>query len=326
MHRTTMPPINESPHVVRASSERMEEAMGALLGSGPAAATRFVRQAESARIALDHIWCLADGFGRFRMAVVSIPSPGRAAMLLASHARDPMEAAALGVAIRAAIDGSKGFADLVQALVEPSRPFDIMTFEAGGMQRMATLDYLERALPRLGALETPAPQEGWTIALAASEAILGGSDPLAIDPQTRAELVGVLDRSYEDTRDCPGLAGMRRTSDVLDGHFGLGARPRHWFVARQSGVAHGVCLMNINPDRTGAELVYLGLAPEARGRGIARALLATGLRACSLAGCRAVSLAVDERNSDARKLYEKSGFRKTSSRIAFVCPTHRRAP
>jgi len=315
-----MTAVEQPRHIVRATPERVEEALSALLGAGPAAAARFARQAETAKVAIDRIWCVADEMGRYRMAVLAVPTLGRTAMLLATHARNSGEAALLGRAVAAAADGCTDSADIAQALIEPSKPFDIEAFEAGGLKQLATLDYLERAMPRAGVMDAPTPPAGWTIESAADAAILRGDDAHALGEPARAELIAVLEASYQQTRDCPGLAGLRRTADVLDGHFGLGARLRFWLVARESGTARGVCLMNCSPDGATAELVYLGLAPAARGRGIAKVLLAAGLRACSLARVGSVSLAVDSHNEPARKLYETSGFRRTSSRVALVRP------
>jgi len=308
--------------VVRSSPDRVEEALSALLAAGPAASARFARQAESSRVSLDRIWCLADEFGRYRLAVLAVPTLGRTSMLLASHARSAEEANLLGRAVSAAAEGCADACDIAQALVEPSRPLDVASFEAGGLVRLATLDYLERNLPRAGSLEAPAAPTGWTIEPVADPAVLGGADPAALGKDRRAELIAVLESSYRDTRDCPGLAGMRRTTDVLDGHFGLGARPRHWLVARESGVARGVCLVNAAPDAQSAELVYLGLSPEARGKGLAKALLAASLHACSLARIGIVSLAVDTLNEPAKRLYLAHGFRRASSRVALVRRLH----
>lgn len=313
-----MTAVEHPRSIVRATPDRAEEALSALLGAGPAAAARFARQAESAKVAIDRIWCVADELGRYRMAVLAVPTLGRTAMLLATHARNSGEAALLGRAVAAASEGCADAADISQALIEPTKPFDIEAFEAGGLKRLATLDYLERPLPRSGVLDAPTPPQGWTIESAADAAALRGDDPHALGNAARDELAAVLEASYQETRDCPGLAGLRRTRDVLDGHFGVGQRLRFWLIARESGAARGVCLMNCSPDGATAELVYLGLAPAARGRGIARVLLAAGLRACSIARVGTVSLAVDSLNEPAKKLYESSGFRRTSSRVALV--------
>ena len=367
----TMSLTPDPTRIVRVEPSRLEEAMSALLGAGPAAAKRFVDQAHTSRVVLDHLWCLTDSHGRYRAAVLAVPSPGRASMLLATRARDEEDARQFGPLIAAAAVGSAPFADIAQALVEPTRVHDIAAYQYGGLARMADLEYLERSLPRAGILEPSPVPPGWSVESVALPAELARETPDGITPAMRAELIAVLERSYLDTLDCPGLAGMRATSDVLVGHFGTGARTRHWLVARQidptAGSAlgqaatpaaarreprrdghgadehirvhgeddaasraslcvrsnvHGVCLMNVTPDGSDAELVYLGLAPEARGKGIGQALLAHGLHACSRSRCASVSLAVDTRNVFARRLYERNGFRRVSTRVALVRKTH----
>ncbi|MFM7259286.1 MAG: hypothetical protein ACKO3W_01655, partial [bacterium] len=215
-----MTPSSEPFHILPASPGRLEEAMSALLGAGPSAAARFVRQARSSGVSLDHLWCLVDERDRYRATVLSVSSPGRAAMLLATHPRDFEDADQIGRLIARAAEGSAKFADIAQALVDPARTLDVRAFERGGLRRMADLDYLERSLPRSGTLEVPPPPEGWSIEPVAPTHVLGGTDPHALPANVRTELCSTLERSYVDTLDCPGLAGMRRTQDVLDGHFG----------------------------------------------------------------------------------------------------------
>lgn len=304
--------------VVRAAPERTEEAMGALLSSGPSAAARFVRQAEASRIALDRIWCLAGPDGRYRSAVLAVAARGRTVMLLATRARDRAQAEAIAPAIAAATEGSADAGDLAQSLLEPERMHDAVAFELAGFRAIATLEYQERALPRLGAPEPSPIPAGWTLAPVAGDDALGGDDPAALAPAAREELVRVLESTYRDTLDCPGLAGMRRTEDVLDGHFGPGRRRRFWLVGRQEGVARAVCLLNGSPDGTSAELAYFGVAPEARGSGIATAILTAGMRACAAARVATIQLAVDARNAPAKRLYARHGFRAVSSRLALV--------
>lgn len=317
--------------VVRATPERAEEALSALLAAGPAASARFARQAEAAKIAIDRMWCLADQYGSYRMAVLAVPTIGRTTMLLASHARSSLEAANLGGAIEAAALGSADTSDIVQALIDPDRTHDLEAFVAGGLQRIATLDYLECPIPRAVGSPFAHPPSNlppdWTIELACDAAVLASPHAADLPPAVREEIISVLDASYQLTRDCPGLAGMRRTSDVLDGHFGISARPRFWLLAKQHGRALGVCLINTTTElgqrenpavRASAELVYLGIAPAARGAGIARALLDRGLQECAHARIASLSCAVDATNDPARKLYDSTGFRMTSCREALV--------
>ena len=320
--RYRMTNVSPQRQIVQVTADRVEEALSALLAAGPAAANRFARQAESARIPLDRFWCLADEFGRYRAAVLAVPSLGRTAMLLASHAHGADEARQLGPLIAAAAEGCSDCCDIAQALIEPSRGHDLAAFEAGGLRQLAVLEYLERHLPRAGTLEALPVPSGWTIDAAAAPDVLSGADPHALGATCRAEIIAVLEASYRETRDCPGLAGLRRTSDVLDGHFGTGSRARFWLLARRGGAAEGVCLINTSPDGNSAELVYLGLAPSARGHGIGRALLSAGMRACSLARIGSISLAVDAANEPAKSLYASLGFRRTTTRAALIRPLH----
>jgi ribosomal protein S18 acetylase RimI-like enzyme len=241
-------------------------------------------------------------------------------MLLASHAHGADDARQLGPLIAAAAEGCADCCDIAQALVEPGKVHDLAAFDAGGLRQLAVLEYLERHLPRAGTLEALAVPPGWTIAAAAAPEVLSGADPHALGADCRAEIIAVLEASYRETRDCPGLAGLRRTSDVLDGHFGTGSRARFWLLARRSGAAEGVCLVNTSPDGSSAELVYLGLAPSARGKGVARALLSAAMRACSLARIGSISLAVDAANEPAKSLYASLGFRRTTMRAALIRP------
>lgn len=292
--------------------------MGALLSAGPSAAARFVRQAEASRIALDRIWCLAGPDGRYRSAVLAVAARGRTVMILSTRARDAAQAGALAPAIDAAAEGSADAGDIAQSLLEPERTHDASAFTLAGFRQLATLEYQERTLPRLGAPEpTPTP-DGWTIAPVAGEDALGGDDPGALPASAREELVRVLEATYRDTLDCPGLAGMRRTTDVLEGHFGSGRRRRVWLVARRDGEALAVSLLNAAPDGASAELAYFGVAPAARGSGISSAILAAGMRACAAARVGTIQLAVDARNAPARRLYARHGFRTVSSRLALV--------
>lgn len=321
-HAARSGPAGRGPaplEVVRAPAGRIEDAIGALLSAGPSAAARFIRQAEAASVRLDHLFCLADAFGRYRMTVLAVPSLGRTAMLLATPARHHDDIAGLARAIRAACEASAAIADIAQALIESNRPLDQEAFEAGGLTPIATLEYLELATER-PARSTFVPRlpDGWTIEPAAPGFVLDGADFQRIDADARRELARTLESTYRETLDCPGLAGLRATADVLEGHFGVGARRRHWLVARESGAARGACLLNLAPDGRGAELVYFGLAPEARGRGIGSVLLDAGLDAVARSGAATVSLAVDARNTPAKKLYESRGFRKVSSRVALV--------
>ena len=191
-------------------------------------------------------------------------------------------------------------------MIDPSDELEEAMFVAGGFRRLAQLDYLERPVPRFGTI--PSPELPADVRIAPWD---GNED----------ELVKLLERTYEDTLDCPGLAGLRRTTDILAGHLASGTRePNWWHVLRLDGVPSGVLLFNRGSDRHSVELVYLGLARVARGRGLGKTLLTFGLAALDGDAARMVVLAVDRANQPAVRLYRRAGFRHSVRRTAMVRP------
>jgi len=127
--------------------------------------------------------------------------------------------------------------------------------------------------------------------------------------------------SYEGTQDCPELCGLRETADVLASHRSTGVwDPASWWLVLDRGVPRGVALFAHCPEVRSVELVYIGLGPSLRGRGIGRRLLELGLaRACTL-DADEMTCAVDRRNAPAMRLYETMGFAPFAQRVALVRP------
>ncbi|MBL9148934.1 MAG: GNAT family N-acetyltransferase [Phycisphaerae bacterium] len=306
-----------------------------------AAAVRFEAFAVQSRIRLDGFWAIpaevaGPGGGsrtpRFAFSALAAPSAGRTATIYATQAKRPAEVDAVSAVIRAACRGARSLdVDLAQALVEPSDLLQIDAFERAGMERIATLSYLERPIgPR--AMERLAGSALQPVPLP-SDMQLAPSGPLRRDdPACAAErraLIEALERTYVDTLDCPALAGLRRGEDVLGGHIHSGRfEPELWTILRfaqgpLAGQIAGMCLVNGSAlPRGGAgasvELVYLGLVPEARGRGLGALLLDRALRLVRGRSERSMVLAVDERNAPAMRLYERAGFRPSLRRVAFI--------
>jgi ribosomal protein S18 acetylase RimI-like enzyme len=195
--------------------------------------------------------------------------------------------------------------ELVQALLETGTPTLETALVGAGFTRIGTLQYLRRP---------------WREAPGAD----GGAWPEGVEvrpwrPGDDHTLAEALEASYEETRDCPELHGMRRTSDVIESHRSTGRwDPRLWWLVLDAGAPRGALLLNPCPDHGNTELVYLGLAPSLRGRGLAGRVLTMGLAALATRKHRTVACAVDARNAPARKLYESFGFRLFAERIAFV--------
>ena len=101
--------------------------------------------------------------------------------------------------------------------------------------------------------------------------------------------------------------------------------PSRWLLFRSRQRDAGVLLLNDHPQQDAWELVYLGVAPDCRGQGIGRAMLAHGLDMARAAKRACVLLAVDCRNEYASKVYDDLGFLESDRKAVHVY-FPRRAP
>jgi ribosomal protein S18 acetylase RimI-like enzyme len=265
-----------------------------------------MRFARDTRMSLEHVWCAFGADDSIEATVLASPSAGRTAMLFASSPHDSEEARLIGEVIRRTCDAlDPEDVILAQALVEPSDKLEQEAFVHGGLQRLATLTYMERAMPRRNTIQAPEFPKGISLA--------------RYRPEDRGLLEKLLFATYEETLDCPGLAGLRTPSDVVDGHMHSGIfRPQWWVIAHREEQPVGVALFNGSAGASSIELVYLGIISNERGAGLGPALLQHGLRLVSGARERNIVLAVDEENEPALNMYEKAGFHRTIRRTALV--------
>lgn len=209
-------------------------------------------------------------------------------------------------------------AAILQALPEPEEAWAVEAFGAAGFLSVGTLRYMrcDRAI-RAGSAEAGAWPEGVSV-----ERVMPQGQRGALPPAREAEVMAALERSYVDTLDCPELCGLRSTRDVLDSHRSTGDfDPSTWWLVKHRGRPAGCMLLNRCPEQRTIELVYLGLGPELRGKGLGRALLEMGVRGARRGAAGwAVTCAVDERNAPALRLYAGLGFEAQSRRLALVCP------
>lgn len=99
------------------------------------------------------------------------------------------------------------------------------------------------------------------------------------------------------------------------------ADARSAFVAEDGGRWLGVVACHLRIAPTEAQLYSMWVAPDARGRGVARALIRAVAEWAAERGVERVYLFVQERNAGAQRLYERVGFRPTGAREAM--PTGR---
>ena len=304
------PEGNSQGRVVPVGPDRRSEAIERLVstagGNDRAAAERFLHYAGTNSVPLDGLWSWQGPDGGLLFSVLAVPSPGRTAMFFASHPRTGREVNPVSRLIEHACElVSEWDVHLAQSLLEPGEQLERQAFIGAGFIELAVLSYLERPLSRTNPSAPPRWPSDTRVA--------------AYREDLRAVLIGVLNDSYERTLDCPGLYGLRKTEDILAGHQATGDfDPALWTLLYVDDRPAGVMLLNAFPAHRTVELVYLGLAPFARGRGLGRQLLRHGLAQLTKRRERTLTLAVDDRNTPAIALYASEGLRPIVQRVALI--------
>jgi ribosomal protein S18 acetylase RimI-like enzyme len=135
----------------------------------------------------------------------------------------------------------------------------------------------------------------------------------------RSRLMKIIARSYEQTLDCVPLNGIRTVDNVITGYQNTGVfRPENWLLVRGRNRDAGVLLLAAHPKAGHWELVYMGLAPEARGRGWGRQITRYAQWLARQAGVARIVVAVDSANAPALKMYRTAGFEVWDRRTVYV--------
>lgn len=270
------------------------------------AGERFLNDAGAFGIDTRGLWASPDPGhpDRARHAYLGVPGAGRTLTIFVSPLHRESDAPELAALIDEATR-VEGQGRLSQVLLEPGDALIRSAFIQAGFREIAELAYLNR--PRPGP-EFDGEVE-WGQGVVVRRWRLGDDEVVA---QT-------LERTYEGTLDCPDLCGMRDPMDVVASHRATGVfDPNLWWLIEADGRCEGVMLFNPCPAQSMVELVYLGLSPALRGRGLARRLMRFALSKLADRNEREVSCAVDLRNTPAMRLYASLGFKETSRRRALV--------
>jgi ribosomal protein S18 acetylase RimI-like enzyme len=257
------------------------------------------------KVGVHQLWVGLEGVKK-RAAVWIIPRPGRIAMIFLSPPSRLRQVEPVAQVIdRAcqAVDSRQ--ATLVQAMLDESSELEQAALQRAGFMDLAVLDYMQRPIGR-------------------------SHRPPLLPPEMtlhdycrdrRDDFIAMLDASYEQTLDCPGICGRRRTEDVLEGHRASGVfRASMWSLVCWQGRPAGVMLLAWLPQHQLVELVYLGLSVEFRGRGWGRLLMEHALHQCVQMQADWFCTAVDRDNAPACRLYRSMGFQRTARKLAMIRP------
>ncbi len=261
---------------------------------------------------------VAPGRDELLGALVCVPLKGASGLVWPPRAVDGAERRQVEDALvqRACAWLRRRGAKLAQALLAPEELGLAAPLVRNDFARITSLYYMRRDLEQSEAVASEHVSPGHV-----GETTLNyASYQLADNSRFEQTLL----RTYDNTRDCPELNGVRELPEIIEGHRAQGVHdPDHWWLAEESGQPRGVLLLAEIPDFGAWDLSYVGVVPEARGRGIGRALVCKALAEARAAGVEHMTLAVDIRNEPARRLYKNLGFRVTEQRevyLAFLRP------
>ena len=297
----------QSRQIQRAGSARRRAALALTLTGRPderdPAVDQFLHFASTAQLCVDELW-VAEQDGVLLASVLIVPSAGRTAMLFASPGHERQHLQVTCELVREAVTGQdRQKIRLIQALLEPSQQLERQALTGAGFTALAQLLYMR----------STGTSQGAPMALAPSIQVLNWH-------RHRRDLFAeAILASYAQTLDCPALVGLRDIDDILAGHMATGTFvPKLWFALWSDGDPVGVMLLNPVPPQRALELVYLGLSPGRRRRGLGRQLLRHALWLARRYEAGRIVLAVDRQNVPALELYRSLGFHQTARKNAMI--------
>ena len=207
--------------------------------------------------------------------------------------------------------------ELIQAVTFPQEfepDFDLWRrrcYQLTGLRLVATLkqcsfDYSKQSEDRLEAVRQAAESQGL----------------IRLEPwraELHPEFVRIVDQTYKGTLDVPELDGVRSTAETLNGYASAGWQggiDRDWWLVSDGSQWIG-CLLLCRHSRSLAELLYVGLIPEFRSRGLSKKVLEFLVQWGRVNGIKRILLAVDARNEPALRLYDRLGFEVTGTAEAW---------
>jgi mycothiol synthase len=294
-------------------SEVLDEAdRGEIDLSGLWIAVRGSASAES-RPGLDPDSSPARPVGRIIGAMLTQPLSLRTAAVWAPEVRPSWRRGATAAAlVRAALEDlrARGYRLAQAVLDESAASHGSIDLGRGGLPKVTELIYMERltessACSSLSLQSPGSAQWSWSPFCDATE----------------GEFRAVIQATYRESLDMPELGGSRSIDDIIADHRISGRfEPSRWRLGRMVGDPESAAILllaEITPEPDTWEVVYLGLTPAARGRGLGRSVIAHALELAGPCVPR-LELAVDVRNVPALRLYETTGFTVVDRRVVHL--------
>jgi ribosomal protein S18 acetylase RimI-like enzyme len=231
--------------------------------------------------------------------------PGSAAMLMlptpGEHGINPNDQARVQAAALERLGRRR--LRYAQTLLEPEATAKRAAVLQAGFRRLTTLLYLERDVAYPPARSPARHEAEW----------------VPFHQATYEDFAATLLATYENSLDCPELTGMRPVDDVIASHQATGvAGSKLWELARREGQNAGCILLSTLARGSTVEIVYMGVVPAFRRLGLGKLLLQRALQRARQLRATRMLVVVDQRNTPARRLYERFGFASLAARDAYL--------
>jgi mycothiol synthase len=230
--------------------------------------------------------------------------PGRVAALLADRLAAIETESAAGAVWTALEAARRGGVRFVQTLVDPADERGAKLLQACGFSPVTEVLYL-------------------VCSLAGREAAQSCEDLRLVSvgnsPATLRRLSALIPQTYAGSQDCPRLNGLRPIDEVLASYRAVGESDlRRWFIAEQENADAGCILLAEHSTPRELEIVYMGIVPQFRGRGLGMKLVRHAQRVASDLNIARLSLAVDAENRFALAVYCAAGYQVAAKHRLFL--------
>ncbi|HZZ71397.1 MAG TPA: GNAT family N-acetyltransferase [Pirellulales bacterium] len=147
------------------------------------------------------------------------------------------------------------------------------------------------------------------------EPVAARREPLELVPYSALvpeHFAAVMAGTFVGSHDCPQLTGIRSIDDILADYRATGVfSPDRWLLARLGADDAGCLILTDHPEARCGEILYLGVLPLFRGRGLGVELVGAAKQRVRMAGRASLLLAVDSHNQPALKTYRAAGLEET---------------
>ncbi len=198
----------------------------------------------------------------------------------------------------------------VQAIVRAQDRATAELVQRAGMQLLTEIEHLWLDVCAFASLASDASRAAASMRAAAVRERVSTVEWRAVGAMNHDVLARFIDETFAGTLDCPALNGRRTPAEVLDGFLDgrqLSDVNLHWELLAVDQAPVGCLLMQAYESDL-MELVYMGLVPTARGRGLGKAMVARAIANAQRRACSNLVVAVDRDNWPARNVYLDWGF------------------